>query len=75
MINSHIFRPRSWPGSQAPIEIRYKILAFGYAYYVQYTVLFLNQGGYYNSLTLQALELLPGHPHPVHSSGVVWVQV
>ena len=42
------------------IEISYKILAFGYAYLVHYTMLFHNWGGYYNSLILQALELLPG---------------
>ena len=52
--------PYKQPGSQVSIEISYKIQAFGYAYLVHYTMLFHNQGGYYNSLILQALELLPG---------------
>ena len=32
-------------------------------------IMYRTQRGYYNSLILQALELLPGRPHPVHSSG------
>ena len=35
------------------------ILAFEYAYLAYYTVLSHNQEGYYNSLILHALELLP----------------
>ena len=46
--------------SQAFIEISYKIKAFGHAYLVHYTILFHSRGGYFNSLILQALELLPG---------------
>ena len=51
-IRSHLTVAR-FPG----IAISCKIKAFGYAYLVHYTVLFHNQGGYYNSLILQALEL------------------
>ena len=40
------------PGSQASIEISYKIQTFGYAYLVHYTVLFHNWGYNYNSLIL-----------------------
>ena len=41
--------------------MRYKIRAVGYAYLAaHYTILFHNQGGYYNILILQALELFPG---------------
>ena len=46
---SHVF-------SLASIEIVCKIEKFGYAYPVHYTVLYHNQGSYYNSLILQALE-------------------
>ena len=54
-IRSHLTVAR-FPG----IAISCKIKAFGYAYLVHYTVLFHNQGGYYNSPILQALELPPG---------------
>ena len=46
--------------SQASIEIGCTIKSPGYAYVVHYTVLFHNQGCYYNSIILQALKLLPG---------------
>ena len=45
---------------QASIEISYKIKAFGHAYLVHYSIFFHSLGGYFNSLILQALELLPG---------------
>ena len=48
------------PGCLASIEISYEIKAHGYAYLVHYTILFHSRGGYFNSLILQALELLPG---------------
>ena len=72
------------PGSQASIEISYKIAyRFGYAYFVHYTVLFHNQRGYYNSRILQALELLPGRlaqlvsisPKPESRSDTLLVQM
>ena len=47
------------PGPKTPIEISCKIGALGYTLYCTYTLLFHNQGGYYNSLILQALELPP----------------
>ena len=39
-----------WPGSQASIEISYKIKAFGHAHLVRCTKLFHSWGGYFNSL-------------------------
>ena len=46
-------------GSLASIEISVKIKPFGYTFLVCFTVLFDNQGCYYNSLIMQALELPP----------------
>ena len=51
------------PSSQASIVMCYKIEAFGHAYIVHCTKLFHSQGGYFNSLILQALELLPGRKY------------
>ena len=39
--------------------ISYKVKAFKHAYLVHYSILFHSRGGYFNSLVLQALELLP----------------
>ena len=44
------------------IEMSWKMHVFGYVYlvhYTLYTTLHHNQGGYYNSLILQALDLPP----------------
>ena len=42
-----------------------KLPLFGHAYLVHYTILFHSRGGYFNSLVLQALELLPGRAKDV----------
>ena len=50
------------------IEISCKIEAFGHAYLVHCTKLFHSRGGYFNSLILQALELLPRRAEQVKMS-------
>ena len=52
--------PTSQLGSQASIEISYKIEAFRHAYLIHCAKLFHSQVGYFDSLILQALELLSG---------------
>ena len=48
-------------GSQMSIEVvlNFEHLAMHQAYIAHYTMLFHNQGGYYNSLILQVFELSP----------------
>ena len=48
---------QGYPGFQAAIEISCKKEVSERAYPVHYTLLLQNQGGYYNSLILKALEL------------------
>ena len=63
------------PGCLASIEISYEIKAHRYAYLVHYTILFHSRGGYFNSLILQALELLPGWVKPKYvPSSVVYLK-
>ena len=61
--------------SQASMYIRCVIQAFGCVKLVHFTVLSQNQGGYYNSLILQALEVPPraGELDNGHKPPLVWL--